>query len=327
MNIGLEITKNSQKYSKLLGRLQQNLDEPEKFNFIHLKTRSDTMEKINSLNVLVSYGIDEKTFNLRSESLRWIHFGTAGIDHCLSKSVLGSKVIISNSIGIHAQPIAEFVIGMILYFFKQFPGAIKFMNSSEWSQWDLAKKIIHCHTQTVGIIGYGNIGKAIAKQAKALGMKVIATRRLQKKIETKKIVDELRPMSDLKFLLSNSDVVVISCPLTPLTRGMISKKEISMMKKTSYLINISRGEILDEEDLIEALKNKKIAGAGLDVFAKEPLSSESELFKLDNVFLTPHISGNFPGYQERVIDVFADNLNRFSKNKSIKNRVCKKRQY
>ena len=327
MKIGLEITKNTQKYRELLGRLESGLNDTKKYNFVHLPTRSDTKKSINSLDVLVSYGIDEQTFNMRSDSLKWIHFGTAGVDHCLSDSVLSSRVVISNSIGIHAEPVAEFVIGTILYFYKQFPGAIKFMNSREWSQWDLAKKIVHCSEQTIGIIGYGSIGKAVAKQAKALGMRVIGVRRLQKKVESKKTIDELRPMSDLSYLLSNSDVVVISCPLTPLTRGMIGKNQLAKMKKSSYLINISRGEIIKESNLINTLRERKIAGAALDVFTHEPLDKSSPLFKLENVLLTPHISGNFPGYQDRVIDMFADNLNRYSENKTIKNRVCKKRQY
>jgi len=197
MKIGLEITKDTQKYTTLLQRLESGLNDSKEYNFIHLRTPSDTKKAISSLDVLVSYGIDEQTFNLKSNSLKWIHFGTAGVDHCMSDSVLSSKVIISNSIGIHAEPVAEFVIGTILYFYKQFPGAIKFMNTGEWSQWDLAKKIVHCSGQTIGIIGYGNIGKAVAKQAKALGMRVIGVRRLQKKVESKKTIDELLPISNL----------------------------------------------------------------------------------------------------------------------------------
>jgi len=99
------------------------------------------------------------------------------------------------------------------------------------------------------------------------------------------------------------------------------------MKKSSYLVNISRGEIIKEDHLIDTLNKRRIAGAALDVFSHEPLDKSSPLFKLENVLLTPHISGNFPGYQERVIDMFATNLNRFADNKTIKNRVCKKRQY
>ena len=158
-------------------------------------------------------------------------------------------------------------------------------------------------------------------------MKVIATRRLQKKVEHKKTVDELIPISKLSHLLKNSDFVVVACPLTPITIGMIDKRELSTMKSSAIIINIARGNIINEAALIKALQIKTIAGAALDVFEEEPLPKESPLFTLDNVFLSPHISGNFPEYQHDVIVQFADNLNRYLAGKDLKNRVCKKRLY
>ena len=181
--------------------------------------------------------------------------------------------------------------------------------------------------KTVGIIGFGSLGKAITNKAKAFDMKVIATRRLQKKVEHKKTVDELIPVSMLSHLLKKSDFVVVACPLTPLTNNMIGRRELSSMKTSAFIINIARGEIINETALIKALKNKTIAGAALDVFEKEPLPKESSLFALDNVFLSPHISGNFPEYQHDVVVQFADNLNRYLSGIDLKNRVCKKRLY
>ena len=108
---------------------------------------------------------------------------------------------------------------------------------------------------------------------------------------------------------------------------MINHKNLKLIRKTSYLINISRGDIINENDLVNSLKTKTIKGAALDVFSKEPLDNNSLFFDLDNVFISPHISGNFKGYQELVIDSFADNLNRYLSNKPLKNRVCKKRMY
>ena len=179
----------------------------------------------------------------------------------------------------------------------------------------------------IGIIGFGALGKAIAQKAKAFDMTVIATRRLQKKAEVKKTVDELIPLDQLDHLLTESDFVVVACPLTPLTKGMIGKKELSQMKPTAFIINIARGAIIDQPALIDSLQNKVIAGAALDVFEQEPLPTESLLFSLDNVFLSPHISGNFPEYQHDVVVQFANNLNRFMAGKALKNRVCKKRLY
>ena len=146
-------------------------------------------------------------------------------------------------------------------------------------------------------------------------------------MEQKKIVDKLIPLIQLDHLLSKSDFVVIACPLTPLTNGMMGKKEISIMSQSAYLINIARGEIVKEQALIEALQKKSIAGAALDVYKEEPLQKGHPLFKLDNVFLSPHISGNFPEYQKDVVVQFTDNLNRFIAGTDLKNRVCKKRLY
>ena len=129
------------------------------------------------------------------------------------------------------------------------------------------------------------------------------------------------------MLLNNSDYVVVSCPLTPLTTNLISLKELKLMKKNAVIINIARGQILNQNDLIYALENNIINGAALDVFAKEPLEESSKLFNLDNVLMSPHISGNYPNYQKDMMIQFADNLNRFIAGKSLKNRVCKKRLY
>ena len=215
----------------------------------------------------------------------------------------------------------------MLYFSKQFKECHTFYQNKEWTQWDIARKMQNLKGKTIGIIGYGSIGKAIGARSKVFGMRVIGTRRLQKKTENKKTIDYLIPFSDLDFLLEESDYVVISCPLTPLTKGMIGKNELSKMKKTSYLINIARGSIVNENSLINKLEKKQIAGAALDVFDKEPLSNTSPLFKLDNVLLSPHISGNFPNYNKMVMDIFNENLDRFVNGKALKNRVYKKRLY
>ena len=204
---------------------------------------------------------------------------------------------------------------------------MKFKKNKKWTQWEIAKKNETLENKTLGIIGYGAIGKAIAKKVKAFNMNVIGIKRLQKKKEAKLYIDELLPINKLDYLLSNSDYIVISCPLTPLTKKLLNKKKLSLISKNSYLINISRGKIVDEKNLIIKLKNNLIKGAALDVFYNEPLDLNSELFKLENVFLSPHISGNFPEYQHDVVVQFADNLNRYMAGKDFKNRVCKKRLY
>lgn len=327
MKIGLQLTKNQEKYSKLLFILKSKLDQKNGITFLQIGNNDDLKTKIGSLDILVAYKIDEKIFSHSSNRLKWVHLGSAGIEQSLFPEILKSKTIITNASGIHAGPVSEFVMGMILYFSKQFLGCEKFKGNQKWAQWELARKTIQLKNKTIGIIGFGEIGKSIAKKAKAFDMKVIATRRLQKKVENKKIVDELIPLSELTYLLKNSDYIVVACPLTPLTNGMIGKAELGKMKSSAFIINIARGAIIDESALIYTLKENKIAGAGLDVFENEPLDKSSPLFRLDNVFLSPHISGNFPEYQYDVVTQFAENLNRYLSGKTLKNRVCKKRLY
>ena len=325
--IGIQLTKNKAKYEYLLNLLNSNLNVKKGLEFVYISDDLDLKNKISQLDILTTYGISENLFLHASDKLKWIHFGAAGIDQSLFPSILKSRTIITNASGIHSGPVSEFAIGMILYLSKQFRGCENFKNNAEWTQWELARQTIQLNGKTVGIIGFGKIAKAIAKKAKAFDMKVIATRRLQKKVENKKIVDELIPLTDLDYLLRKSDYVVIACPLTPLTGGMIGNKELAKMKSSAFIINIARGPIIDEKALIEVLKNQKIMGAALDVFSIEPLDKESPLFGLDNVFLSPHISGNFPEYQEDVVLQFSDNLNRYLSGQNLKNRVCKKRLY
>ena len=327
IQVGLFITKNKDKYLYFKKKLTDLLSDNNKIQFVFLPNKNSVKKYISTLNILLTYNIEEDFFNLRSDTLKWIHIGNAGVDNCLIDEVLKSKVIISNSRGINSVPVSEYVMSTILYFSKQFQDCIIFKKSKKWTQWEIAKKNNILENKFVGIIGYGAIGKEIAKKSKAFNMKVIAIRRLQKKIEKNKFVDELMPMNKLNYLLAKSDFVIIACPLTPLTRHMINKANLKLIRKTSYLINISRGEVINENDLICSLKTKKIKGAALDVFSKEPLHNNSLFFNLDNVFISPHISGNFKGYQESVIDSFADNLNRYLSNKPLKNRVCKKRMY
>jgi len=224
LKIGIQLTQNQDKFKQLLIVLKSNLNSKKGLEFIHIADDDDLKSKISALDILTMYEISEDTFINKSDKLKWIHFGVAGIEKSLFPSILKSKLIVTNACGVHANPVSEFAMGMILYLSKQFSGCEKFKNDARWTQWELARQIIQLKNKTLGIIGFGKIGKAIAKKAKAFEMKVIATRRLQKKVEKKKTVDELIPLSDLDHLLTNSDYVVIACPLTPLTKGMIGKK-------------------------------------------------------------------------------------------------------
>lgn len=325
MKIGLQITKNEKKYDRLLSLIKGDFSQD--VDFIHIPDEDSLKSNFKNLDALVCYGIKKENFDYRSDKLKWIHIGASGVDGNLFPELIKSKVMITNAKGINAKPVAEFIMSQILYFSKQLHSCEAFKQNRVWNQWELAKNTLQLSDLTLGIIGYGEIGKELSKLAKPFGMKVMATRRLQKKIENKKFVDQLVPLDDMDMIIEQSDFLSIACPLTHLTKDLIGPKAFTSMKDTSIIINTSRGGIIDESALINALKNKDIAGAALDVFATEPLDSKSKLFDLDNVLISPHISGNFSSYQDRMIIQFGDFLNKFLNNKAIKNRVCKKRLY
>lgn len=324
MNIGIAITKNELKFEKLTSKIKKTYSD---FNFIKLDNEEIIIENIENIDILLSYNIPKKIFKKKIGNLKWIQLGNAGVDNCMYDEVIKSKIIITNSRGINSIPVAEYVMSAILFFSKNLNKCIDFKNNKIWSQWEIAKTNETLENKILGIIGYGSIGKEIAKRAKKFNMKIYATRRLQKNRLSNKNVDLLLPLCEIDYLLNHSDYIVIACPLTYLTRNLINKKKINIMNSNSILINVSRGEIIDEKELINVLINKKIKGAALDVFNLEPLSKNSPLFNLNNVLLSPHIAGNFNNYQSNVIKAFEENLNRYINHKSLRNRVCKKRQY
>ena len=325
MNIGIQITKSKIKFDHLISLIKNNFSD--NLSFIHIKDESDLLKKIKNLDVLVTYKISPSSFKHRSERLKWIHIGASGIEENLFAELIKSKVTITNAKGINANEVAEFIIAQILYFAKKINRCNDFKLNQKWNQWNLSKQIIQLNESTLGIIGYGQIGKKLAKIAKSFGMYTIATRRLQSKVEKKKNLDELLPLSDINKIYEKSDFLVLCCPLTPQTKKMINDNIFKKMKSSSVIINISRGPIIDEISLINALLNKQVAGAALDVFDTEPLTHDSNLFKLENVLLSPHISGNFENYHIKMIEQFSDILVKFILGKPLKNKVCKRRLY
>jgi len=327
MNIGLNITKNISKFSHFLSMVQKNTMTYKQCNFINVSDSNQLKKNISNLDILLTYDINPEIFQYASNKLKWIHFGVAGVEKNLFPEIIKSKTILTNCSGIHAGPVSEFIIACVLYHCKRFNHCNEFKRTQEWKQWDIAKTMIQLKGKTLGIIGYGQIGKATAKLAKQFGMKVIATRRLQKKIISNRFVDFLLPLSNINQLYKDSDFIAVTCPLTPMTDKMISFNEFSIMKDTAYIINIARGGIINDEALIDALDCNKIFGGALDVFTDEPLEKGHPYFKYDSIFLSPHISGNFPEYQTDMINQFTNNLICFLNGEALKNRICKKRLY
>lgn len=256
----------------------------------------------------------------RIPNLRWVHTISAGVDHLLFPELRESDAILTNASGVFNVPIAETVMAYILAAVKRLPEFWARQRERRWEKLPLRE----LRGLTVGIVGLGDIGAEVARLSRAFGMRVLGLRRRPAPSD---VADEVMPPGRLHDLLARSDFVVIAVPLTSETRGMIGRAELAAMKPDAWLINISRGAIVDEEALIEALREGRIGGACLDVFAQEPLPPESPLWDLPNVIITPHNSWSSPHIEEREIDLFLENLRRYVAGQPLLNVVDKQAGY
>ena len=304
------MTNNQPMFERVAENIRAELQEPDKVELIFCASDEEFASAGSDVEVAACLKMEEDVFSTLS-GLKWIHFAVTGIDHAMYESILSSDVIITKATGFHSKVTAEYAFAMILYFERNLGLSVKFKSSRKWNQKEIALHTATLSGKTLGILGQGAIGRELAIMAKAFGMKVIVTTRSSDSKSQFDNVDASYPLNELEDLMSKSDYFAISAPLTDETRGLIDKNKLSRMKKSAVLINIARGAIVDEMALNESLLNKKIAGAGLDVYETEPLSEESPLFNLDNVFLSPHIAGNFAEYTPLAATDFGKNLDRY----------------
>ncbi|TRZ77688.1 MAG: D-2-hydroxyacid dehydrogenase [Deltaproteobacteria bacterium] len=258
----------------------------------------------------------------RVSRLKWIQSMTAGIDR-LPEEIMKSLIRVTNTSGIHGTSIGEVVLEMMLMFIKDAPACFQMKLNREWKRYK--QRLLR--DQTAGIIGLGVIGREIARLCKAFDMKVIGICKSGGPERLFPEVERVYSREQLPELLSASDFVILALPLTKETRGMIGEKELRGMKPGAYLINVARGAIVDEGALVRALEESWIAGAGLDVFVKEPLPPESRFYELPNVIFSPHISGDMPDYEWRATDIFCENLRRYLSGQPFLHEVDKEKGY
>ncbi|MBU7013783.1 MAG: D-2-hydroxyacid dehydrogenase [Theionarchaea archaeon] len=280
----------------------------------------DVEKVIPDVDILIA-GKFDKTLLEKAGNLKWIHALAAGVDRLLFPEFIQSDILLTNSSGVHSIPISEHVLGMMLMFSRALDQSLRSQMRSQWER----PQPTELHGKTVGIVGFGSIGEQVGAVCKCMGTRVIALKNTTN-YETE-FADLILPPESLGTLLSQSDFVVLTLPLTEKTRHLITREHLRLMKPTAYLINVSRGEIVSEADLIDALTDHWIKGAGLDVFEEEPLSENSPLWKMDSVIITPHYAGSTPSYFDRAIDIFCENLHRFLIGATLMNVVDKKRGY
>ncbi|MBZ0291809.1 MAG: D-2-hydroxyacid dehydrogenase [Anaerolineae bacterium] len=272
--------------------------------------------------------------------LRWIQTHSAGLDHIIDSPIMQAEdVEVTSTSGIHATPMAEYSLAMMLAMEYRLPKMLEFQKQAEWKRSESIFNPYGLRDQTLGVVGYGSVGRELARIADAMGMVVVASKRNIKQTSDDGYIESglgdpegeiptrLYPSEALASMVSVCDYVVVTVPLTPETHHMINAEVLDSMKKNAVLINVGRGGVIDEEALVSALAAEKIAGAALDVFEEEPLPSSSPLWNLDNVIISPHVSGVNPRYNERAAALFADNLERYVNNRPLLNRLERERGY
>lgn len=255
----------------------------------------------------------------KAPKLQWLHVFNAGVDHPIYTEMLQRGVRLTTSSGSTAVPIAQTAITGLLMLARGFPRWLRAQRERRWDPArtpDFPRDLVG---QTVLVYGLGSIGSEFARLARVLGIKVIGVRRSA--LKPGDPVDELHPPQALMQLLQRADWLVIASPLTAETRGLINADVLARLPRGARLINIGRGEIVDETALAAALQSGQLGGAYLDVFAQEPLAENSPLWTLPNVLISPHNSAAASGNDERVYRMFLDNLRRWQQKQALTNEV------
>lgn len=260
---------------------------------------------IASAKVLLTYGVSMADHVLSEAThLRWIHALTTGTDGIDDLPSLRPEVLLTSTRGIHGAPVSEAALMAMLALNRDFPRAIRNQNRRVWERWPAGL----LEGKTVGIFGVGAIGAALAPKCKALGMTVVGVNRTQRSVTG---VDRMVAWDQVPQVIGDLDFVVLFVPSSPDTRGIINVDFLEAMKPTAYLINLGRGDVLDDEALIRILKEGRIAGAALDVFREEPLPRDHPFWSLKNIIITPHLGGAFDEYPRRALPIIQENMRRF----------------
>lgn len=260
--------------------------------------------------------------------LRWVQAPAAGVGHLLSAELVASPIVVTSARGVRARAIAEHVLAVTLALARQLHVAIRRQDAHEWAldEIEASGAVRTLHGRRMGIVGLGSIGTAVARMAAAFGMRVSATRK-RADAPVPDGVDEVLPPAQLPQLLAASDVVVLAAALTPETRLLIGRDALTHVKRGALLINVGRGTLVDDEAVLEALRDGRLGGAALDVFAREPLDPSSPYWDRPDVIVTPHVSGAMEDYWTPLVALFSENLRRFEAGQPLLNVVDKQAGY
>lgn len=296
----------------------------EKTADVRFATEKDLVSALPGADVLFMW--DFRTTALaqawpKADQLRWVHAASAGVNHLLSPELVASEVALTNSRGVFDEPMAEYVLGLALAMAKDLPTTLRLQGEVRWR---------HRETERIGgrralVAGTGPIGRAIGRKLRAVGMSVTGVGRTAR--ESDPDLGTVLPMSALPSALPETDYLVLAAPLTDETRGMVDAAALRLLPRTARVINVGRGPLVVEDDLVAALTDGRLAGAALDVFADEPLADSSPLWRLPQVIVSPHMSGDVVGWKSELMALFTDNLARYTDGAPLRNVVDKHRGY
>lgn len=256
--------------------------------------------------------------------VQWVHTRSAGLDGVLFQELTDHPVPLTNGSGVFSPSLGEFAIGAMLFFAKDFRRLVKNQMAGKWEQFDIEM----ISGKTLGIVGYGDIGRAVATRSRAMGMRILAVKRHGPPMyNVDPLVDRIYSPENRREMLALCDYVVAAAPLTEETRGMIGEAEFASMKPEAVILNLGRGPVIDEAAMIRALTERRVRGAALDVFDREPLPEGHPFFQLDNVLLSPHSADHTHDWLELAMRFFIEQYDRFLKGVPLHNVVDKKLGY
>jgi len=283
---------------------------------------------LRDAEIIFTTSLRPEQFSLCNK-LRWIHSPTAAAHQFLFPELVNSDVVLTNSTEVHGPVVAEHVLALMFALAKKIPNAAALQARHKWGKEAIWREGTHpkeIAEATLGLVGLGSIGRRVARMASALGMRVIAVREHVEK-EKPEGVDAVYSSSEINEVLRKSDFVVLAAPLTPQTTKLMDAKRLAAMKPDSYLINVGRGPQVDEAALADTLRARRIAGAALDVFEQEPLPTDSPLWDLENLLITPHTAGITEKLWQRHYQNFSDNLRRYLSKQPLQHVVDKHKGY
>ena len=263
-----------------------------------------------------------------AKKLRWIHSPAAAVHQLIFPEIVESDIVLTNARGVHGPVVAEHVMALIFALAKKIPDAVRLQLKHDWGQqkmWDQLPRVREVSGSVVGLIGLGSIGRAVVQSAKALGMRVVAVREHPEK--GSEGADAVFGLPQIDEVFRQADYVVLAAPVTDGTKAIANAERLALMKSDACLINVGRGPLVDELALAAALREKKIGGAALDVFPKEPLAADSPLWDVPNLLITPHTAALTDKLWERHYTLFSENLRRYLAGRPLLAVVDKRKGY